>query len=46
MKELHERIGVSPKGEYAALRESVDSAYQSYRDAEKALREHIREHGC
>ena len=43
---LRLRIGVLSKGEYTALRRSVERARTASEHARSVLESHIKEHGC
>jgi hypothetical protein len=46
MRSLTERIGVCPKGEFAALRDQVDRKCEELERARFSLDDHILEHCC
>jgi hypothetical protein len=46
VKELHQRIGTSPKEEYKRLGQISNEARVKSEQARQALEQHIAAHGC
>ena len=45
-QKLEEAVALAVQAVYSAKREGLDAARKAEREALKALREHIEEHGC